>query len=269
MRCLNIWPESFYLLAMKAAAKTSPNPPINLHQVEVRPLVGEEEKLKSRALFDAHHYLKDVRAVGERIRYGVFDAAGQWLGVLVFCAASRRLRARDQWIGWSDEQRHRRLPLVVNSCRFLLLPEIRSIIWHFKAMPDYRARIGIYPLWSLLAIVFLAHLCGAPRGQKDLEKFAAGLSDGQRGALGIESGLHQRLDVSRLDDLSRARKPSSMLFMGMFRRLSNSLCIHWISKQKNPHHKTTADFFNAMNANHQRNAIRSLSASLPSFSSLS
>jgi len=63
--------------------------------------------------------------------------------------------------------------------------EIRSIIGHFKAMPDYRARIGIYPLWSLLAIVFLAHLCGAPRGQKDLEKFAAGLSDGQCAALGI------------------------------------------------------------------------------------
>ena len=43
-------------------------------------------------------------------------------GVAVFCAASRRLRARDQWIGWSEEQRRRRLPLVVNNCRFLLLP---------------------------------------------------------------------------------------------------------------------------------------------------
>jgi len=287
---------------MTTAAKTPPNPPINLQQVEVRPLGGEEEKLKSSALLDAHHYLKDVHAVGERIRYGVFDAAGQWLGVLVFCAASRRLRARDLWIGWDDEQRRRRLPLVVNNSRFLLLPdktvpnlasrvlslatqrlcadwqeryghpvllvetfvdpeqysgtlyiasgwkelgktdgfkrvergyytahgkpkrlfakeliggarrslaaekikpslaaveakthprptqsakEIRSIIGHFKAVPDYRSRIGIYPLWSLLAIVFLAHLCGAPRGQKDLEKFAAGLSDGQRHALGI------------------------------------------------------------------------------------
>ena len=90
-----------------------------------------------------------------------------------------------------------------------------------------------------------------------------------RASWGIESGLHQRLDVSHLDDLSRVRKPSSMLFMGMFRRLSNSLCMHWISKQRNPNHKTTADFFNAMNANHQRNAIRSLSASRPSFYSAS
>lgn len=88
-----------------------------------------------------------------------------------------------------------------------------------------------------------------------------------RASWGIESGLHQRLDVSHLDDLSRVRKPASMLFMGMFRRITNSLCMHWISKQKKPHHKTTTDFFNAMNANHHRNAIRSLSASRPSFSS--
>ncbi len=62
---------------MTTTAKTPPNPPINLQQVEVRPLGGEEEKLKSSALLDAHHYLKDMHAVGERIRYGFFDAAGQ------------------------------------------------------------------------------------------------------------------------------------------------------------------------------------------------
>lgn len=83
---------------------------------------------------------------------------------------------------------------------------------------------------------------------------------------GIESGLHQRLDVSHLDDLCRVRKPRSMLFMGMFRRLSNSLCMHWISKQSRSHHKTTTDFFSGMNASHQRYAFRSLFAAHPSFS---
>lgn len=87
-----------------------------------------------------------------------------------------------------------------------------------------------------------------------------------RHSWGIESGLHQRLDVSHLDDLSRVRKPRSMLFMGMFRRLSNSLCMHWISKQPRSHHKTTTDFFSAMNAHHHRYAVRSLFAAHPSFS---
>jgi len=90
-----------------------------------------------------------------------------------------------------------------------------------------------------------------------------------RQAWGIESGLHQRLDISHLDDLSRVRKPRSMLFMGMFRRLSNSLCMHWMSKQPRSHHKTTTDFFCAMNADHHRYAVRSLSAAKPSFSSAS
>ena len=36
----------------------------------------------------------------------------------------------------------------------------------------------------------LAHLCGAPRGQKDLAKFAKGLSQAQRRALGVRQQPH-------------------------------------------------------------------------------
>ena len=240
--------------------------------------------------------------MGEQLFYAITDGRGGWLGVLVFCAASRRLRARDRWIGWSEEQRRRRLPLVVNNCRFLLLPhkslpnlgsralrltldrladdwqaryghpvvlvetfvdpeqfcgtvytangwhelgatdgfgrvrrdfyvehqkpkrlftrelcrharrslaadklrpalagvetrtrprsgqspaQIRSLVEHLKTLPDYRARIGIYPLWSLAALGVLAHLCGAPRGPKEWALFAKGLSQAQRRALGV------------------------------------------------------------------------------------
>jgi len=63
--------------------------------------------------------------------------------------------------------------------------QIHSLVEQLKGLPDYRQRIGIYPLWSLVAIALLAHLCGAPRGQKDLAKFAKGLSQAQRHALGV------------------------------------------------------------------------------------
>ena len=63
--------------------------------------------------------------------------------------------------------------------------EIRSIIERLKGVPDYRERIGTYPLGSLLAFYLLAVLCGAPRGSKDLAKFACKLSQAQRRALGI------------------------------------------------------------------------------------
>jgi Domain of unknown function (DUF4338) len=261
--------------------------------VQIQLLANSKERDRARRVLSRHHYLGDVRAVGEQLFYAITDGHGDWLGVLVFCAASRRLRARDRWIGWSEEQRRRRLPLVVNNCRFLLLPkktfpnlgsrslrltldrlsadwqerydhpvvpvetfvdparfrgtvytangwrelgqtdgfgrvrrdfyvqhnqpkrlfarelcrnvrrslqagqlkpalarveaktrprstqspaQIRSLVEQLKTLPDHRARIGVYPLWSLVAIAVLAHLCGAPRGQKDLAKFAKGLS---------------------------------------------------------------------------------------------
>src|SRR5947209_2847902 len=93
-----------------------------LEEVQIQELSTRKERARARRLLGKHHYLGDVRAVGEQLWYAI-TAEGQWLGVLVFCAASRRLRARDQWIGWSEEQRRRRLPLIVNNCRFLLLPD--------------------------------------------------------------------------------------------------------------------------------------------------
>lgn len=86
-----------------------------------------------------------------------------------------------------------------------------------------------------------------------------------RAAWGIESGLHQRLDISHLDDQCRVRTPQSLRVIGMFRRFSNSLFMHWRSRQKKPKHKTTTDFFTALNAEHHRYAIRCLHARRPSF----
>ena len=61
-----------------------------------------------------------------RLYYVAADGQGRWVGVLVFCAAAQYLRHRDQWIGWTNEQRRRRLALVVNNARFLLLPDRRA-----------------------------------------------------------------------------------------------------------------------------------------------
>ena len=279
-------------------SKTAPS----LAEVQARRLDSRQDKERARRLLARHHYLGDVRAVGEQLWYALTDGRGDWLGVQVFCAAARRLRASDRWIGWDEEQRRRRLPLIVNQCRFLLLPhktfanlgtralrvaldrlsadwqeryghpvvlvetfvdpdqfngavytangwqelgqtdgfgrvrrdfyvqhdkpkrlfarelcrnarrslaadklkpelaaveaktmprsgqspaQIRSLVERFKSLSDYRKRIGVYPLWSLVSIALLAHLCGAPKGQKDLSKFAKGLSQAQRRALGV------------------------------------------------------------------------------------
>jgi hypothetical protein len=45
----------------------------------------------------------------------------EWLALLSWSAPAYRLKAREAWIGWSGGQRHRRLGLVVNNSRFLIL----------------------------------------------------------------------------------------------------------------------------------------------------
>jgi len=272
-----------------------------LEGVRVR-LAEPQELPRVQSLLRRHHYLGPIRPVGERLFYVAVDQHGHWVGVLVFCAAAKYLRHRDKWIGWTSEQRRRRLALVVNSARYLLIPHravpnlgsrvlklslsrlsadwqkqyghplavvesfvdpeqfrgtvysangwqelgltdgwgrrtrdyyvkhdkpkrlfvrelcrnarrslqaehlkpalamveakvaprctqragpLRSLAEGFKQVPEFRARIESYPLWSLLTIVACAMLCGAQRGPKALAGFAKKLSQAQRRALGI------------------------------------------------------------------------------------
>ena len=86
--------------------------------MQVRLLTEPEPRARAQALFAEHHYLGGVKAVGEQLHYAVSDAQGEWLAVLIFTVAASHLRERDQWIGWDDEQRRRRLALVANNVRF-------------------------------------------------------------------------------------------------------------------------------------------------------
>ncbi|MGH7733673.1 MAG: ISAs1 family transposase, partial [Gemmatimonadales bacterium] len=59
---------------------------------------------------------------GQALRY-VAEIDGQWVALLAFSAAALHVKAREKWIGWSLRQRARRLGLLVNNSRFLVLPE--------------------------------------------------------------------------------------------------------------------------------------------------
>lgn len=272
-----------------------------LDELQVR-VAGPEDHPRFQSLLRRHHYLQGIKPVGERLYY-VAEWRGQWLALLVFCAAARHLRHRDQWIGWSEAQRRQRLSLVTNNARFLILPqghfpnlatrvmsltlerlpqdwqaryahpvwlaesfvdtqlfrgtaykasgwselgptqgygrcqqdyyvkhdrpkalwvkelkrkarrslcaehlpaglaavvesqlaprptlragELRSLREHLARVPDFRGRVECYPLSSVLAMVACAHLCGAPRGHRDLKAFARRFTQAQLGALGV------------------------------------------------------------------------------------
>jgi len=92
-----------------------------LDQIVVRLMEpGERERWDQEVR--QHHYLKTAQLVGEQLRY-VVEYRNEWLALLGWSAAAYHIRARDQWIGWNDNQRRARLRLVANNARFCLLTE--------------------------------------------------------------------------------------------------------------------------------------------------
>jgi hypothetical protein len=87
-------------------------------------LVPSDQVEQFDGLLSQHHYLKSAQLVGEHLRY-VAEYRGQWLALATWSAAALHLKARDSFIGWEEEQRRRRLPLLVNNSRLLVLPVCR------------------------------------------------------------------------------------------------------------------------------------------------
>ena len=74
-----------------------------------------------------YHALGYKRPFGAHQRYFIISKDNQEypLGCLMFSASAWALVARDEWIGWSQEDRSLRLNLVVNNTRFLIFPWVR------------------------------------------------------------------------------------------------------------------------------------------------
>jgi len=85
-------------------------------------LVEPQEQERFDRLIEEEHYLHSAEWVGERLFY-VAEYQGQWLALLAWTSAAYHLKDRDAWIGWEEEQRRRRLKLVANNARFLILCE--------------------------------------------------------------------------------------------------------------------------------------------------
>lgn len=77
-------------------------------------------------LIDRYHYLGYQPLPGAQMRYFARLGDGQTLALLGFGAAAWKVAPRDDFIGWTPEQRKARLHLVVNNARFLILPWINS-----------------------------------------------------------------------------------------------------------------------------------------------
>lgn len=119
-------------------------------------------------LLEQYHYRGFSGAVGENVQYLARDASGRELAVMVFGAAAWQVAARDRFIGWSTQQRHRRLGGVTNQQRFLILPWVRvpHLASHLlgratrRLGPDWQRRYG-HPVWLAETFVEPERFTGA------------------------------------------------------------------------------------------------------------
>ncbi len=93
--------------------------PINL-----RVVIDKEETAIFNQYLRCYHYLGYKRPFGCFLRYFV-EGPGSILGCILFSGAAKALKSRDQWIGWSTNERLRNQGFVVNNGRFLIFPWVR------------------------------------------------------------------------------------------------------------------------------------------------
>ena len=131
-----------------------------LREVTVRPAVGADERIRWDALMGAHHYLPFRGLVGRSVRH-VAVLGEHWLALVGWHAGAFKLRARDRWIGWLPEQQFRRLHLIANNARFLILVPSRVLGLSLRRLSgDFRAMHG-HPILIAETFVDPARFTGA------------------------------------------------------------------------------------------------------------
>jgi hypothetical protein len=71
-----------------------------------------------------YHYLGYKQPFGCSVRYFITSEHGKF-GCLLFSGASKGLRERDKWLGWSKDERLKNMGLVINNSRFLIFPWVK------------------------------------------------------------------------------------------------------------------------------------------------
>lgn len=89
-------------------------------------VVRDQAKLSLfREYIQRYHYLGYTPLPGAQLRYFAMSN-GQILALFAFGAAAWKILPRDNFIGWDHDQREKRLHLIVNNARFLILPWVQS-----------------------------------------------------------------------------------------------------------------------------------------------
>jgi hypothetical protein len=121
--------------------------------LEVIEAITEADVRRFNECLAKEHYLGPRPPTGNSMRQ-VVTSRGEWVALLMWNAAARRLKPREQWIGWDAAKRASRLKLVAQNSRFLVLSDKRQPNLASAAMgaacralgAQWRVRYGYAPV---------------------------------------------------------------------------------------------------------------------------
>lgn len=90
-------------------------------KIEILPVRYTADEGLYDSLIEQYHYLGYVYPVGEYLKY-IFFIKARPLGCIGFSSAVRHIKCRDEYIGWTKQQREANLHLIAYNTRFLVLP---------------------------------------------------------------------------------------------------------------------------------------------------
>jgi hypothetical protein len=125
-------------------------------RMELELVCSNEGRRRFRELVGRYHYLGHAVPFGAHLRYLIYTERPERnvLGCVQFSSAAWRIRVRDEWIGWDDDRRGRRLQQIVNNSRFLVLPwvEVKNLASRIlseavkRMVVDWKRQYRVEPL---------------------------------------------------------------------------------------------------------------------------
>lgn len=137
---------------------TAPKPKINkpvdaLPCVQLRIVMGRQQSRLWNEYIHRYHYLGYKPLPGAQLRYFVISE-NNIIALLGFGASAWQCAPRDKYIGWTHDQRKKKLQYIVNNARFLILPwvkcknlasKILSLTSH-RLSRDWQGHYGYQPV---------------------------------------------------------------------------------------------------------------------------
>ena len=243
--------------------RSAPTPGLTLNLARVRIRAAQpDEHARCEQELATHHYLPTARVAGDR-GWQIAECDGRWVAVILWCAAAKRLKAREEWIGWDPRTRAERLKLVVQQARFCLLhqqPNLASRVLgeSVRHLPEWwQQKHGYTPL---LAETFVdperfAGTCyraagwseagttsGHRRAGRDYYQPGAGLKTLWLKALRPDAALRLRGPLEHLPPECRAAQPvAAMGVLPVTLAQAESLCAAFARvpdpRARNSHHR--------------------------------